>query len=64
MNTAVHDPITGSVVPPALAPEGIAISMPDSLELNLSVDEPSMVAQLCGVPENAESSSRNASSPR
>jgi hypothetical protein len=51
MNTAVHAPITGSAARPAFAPEGIPIPMPDSLELHLSVDEPSMVAQLCGVPE-------------
>jgi hypothetical protein len=51
MNTVVHPSMTGSVVPPVLAPQDIPAPLPHSLELRLSVDEPSMVAQLCGVPE-------------
>ena len=43
----VHAPIAGSAVPP----KDIPAALPHSLELRLNVDEPSMVAQLCGVPE-------------
>jgi hypothetical protein len=47
MNTTIHAPISGS----AIAPEEIPAALPHSLELCLIVDEASMVAQLCAVPE-------------